>query len=218
MRRSLARHAASLLALAALGACDHGAHAPAPGPGPGLAPGPSSGWIRLNIDGNIRTIQEYVDSDGVSSMLSVVNQNGIALSVVNKPENYLLSIATTTPALAPGSYPVYACNHTGLEPDKCAEDNRGQIAGLVPQPEGSQPAPGDVRMAYDLPKLGLAPLTLTIAEIGKPELRDGVGMVRRIKGSFSGKVAAVDGINGNEHLLSKPKTVEAEFEMDAGVR
>lgn len=174
--------------------------------------------LELIIDG--KPLKMEVDSprEGHVSVNHLVG-NTLFISAMDRPRNVILAVRVTPmdgSQMKPGTYQSFKC----LSDADCTDAERTHYdkhteASLMPFP-GNEAAPRDIAHAFKSTLLKLEPTTVTITSVVDAYWH-GVGPTKRVKGTFSGTLAAIEGDNaGRKVIAGSLKKIEGKFDLYTG--
>ena len=174
--------------------------------------------LELIIDGKPLKMEVDNPRDGHVSVNHLV-RNALTISAMDRDKNVFLSV-TVTPAdgspLKPGTYLSFKC----LSDEDCtdaerAHDDKHTETMLMPYP-GNEASPRDPVHAFKSPSLKLEPTTVTITSM-EDAYWHGVGPAKRVKGTFSGTLAAIEADKEGRKVIAGPlKKIEGKFDLYTG--
>ncbi|WP_207420192.1 hypothetical protein [Desertivirga brevis] len=166
--------------------------------------------FEIKIDGKVIKMAPDKPTDGtvvLSAFVQGSERNSLSISATHKLEDFQFGIdLRQIPSLVPGVYPVFKCHEAGAE---CEDDYQSALIGRFPS---SQEALLSGKLAYQSPKLGLKPLMLTISNV-EDAYWEGVGKVKKIKGSFEGTLARLERNANNVTTIAEATKVEGSFDL-----
>ncbi|MBS1659644.1 MAG: hypothetical protein JST68_01195 [Bacteroidetes bacterium] len=183
--------------------------------GPGTKDGSSNGGttqkFELIVDGNKK------NADPGSIISCGYTGAHLVTGYLSEKEDVQLSLSSYMQDLKPGTYQVYDCK-SASECNETMPDNN-QVAQYGPYPKDPMPALSLFRTAFNAPKLGLKPLTLTITSITDEQMEGSPLMTKRVEGQFSGSMAHVEQEKGGYewHVVAKTQ-VEGSFSVFCSIR
>lgn len=176
--------------------------------------------FEIVIDGQVHRMEPDNPRKGHLVSASLVKGQRLSLSAMNQAADFSF-VATLEPegnkALTPGTHPSFTC----ISSSACDEGQREGAppeSMLVPFPTDTPAEPAKIRFAYKAPELGLEPLTVTLDKL-EDTYWPGVGPAKRIKGTFKGRLAHLEGDNQKTPTIVGPvRQVEGKFDLYAMIR
>ena len=168
--------------------------------------------LELVIDGNKKT------ADPAPVISSAYTSAHLMLGYLSDKEDIQFSLSAYMQDLKIGTYQVYQCESVSVC-DENAPDNN-QIALFGPYPKAPLPPLNLSRTAYNAPKLGLSPLTLTVTSVKDEQQKGNPFKTKRVEGHFSGSLAYVEQEQGGYewHVVGKTTQVNGNFNVFCSIR
>jgi hypothetical protein len=163
--------------------------------------------MELKIDGKLVVLDPDSRDGSQSASINISNNRFFQLTAMDRKHDLTLNIKfeAADGQIGPGSYQSYTCARFFGCKDE--EGKTAYTASLMPYMGDRMPEHVWIREAYDAPDLGHYPLKVTLASVGD-SYQMGADSVKRIKGSFTGRLLDVDG--GSDGPTT---TVEGKFDL-----
>ena len=165
--------------------------------------------MELKIDGKPMPMDPESLSDANSATIAIVNKRQLTLTAMDRKNDFTLTIKIDAQdgALRPGVYDSYSCEKSAGCKDK--EGKKDYTTTLLPFMGDRIPEFALVRQAYKAPAWGHEPLKVTLTSV-EDSYWLGFGGVKRIKGSFKGKLFDIAEVE-----KGPATTVEGKFDLFA---
>lgn len=174
--------------------------------------GDATQQLSLSVDGDKKT------ADPAPVISAAFTSGHLVLGYLSEKDDVQLSISAFIQDLKAGTYQVYDCKAASECNESMPDNNQMTLYG--PYPRDKMPAPNLFRIAYNAPKLGLTPLTLTIASVADEQQAGNPFTTKRIQGQFNGSLAYVEQQPGGYdwHVVGKPTEVKGSFNVLCSMR
>ena len=175
--------------------------------------------LEFSIDGEQLKMEVDSPRDGHVSVNHLVG-NALTISAMDRGRNVFLSVSATPMdgmPMKPGTYQSFKC----ASPEDCTDAERAHdekhTETMLMRFPGNEGAPHDTVQAIKSPALKLEPTIVTITSV-EDAYWHGVGPTKRVKGTFSGTLAAIGADKAGRKVIAGPlKKIEGKFDLYTGV-